>query len=80
MLRNNVWYGRYVRPYIRVCECGAVLLCGAGADGSDDIGCLVCLVQTAEVKTCGKGGHVDWHRRFDIDCIWMTDQQCLVVL
>lgn len=38
MLRNYVWHGRFVRPYIRVCECGAVLLCGAGADGTYDIG------------------------------------------
>ena len=67
LLRNNVWHGRYVRSYIRVCECGAVLLCGTGADSPDDIGCLVCLVQTAEVKKCGKGVHVDWHRRFGID-------------
>lgn len=27
LLRNNVWHGRYVRSYIRVCECGVVLLC-----------------------------------------------------
>ena len=67
VLRNNVWHGRYVRPYIRVCECSVVLLCGAGADGPDDIGCHVCLVQTAEGKACGKGFHEARHSRFGID-------------
>ena len=67
MLRNNVRNGRFVRPYIRVCECGAVLLCGTGADSPYDIGCHVCLVQTAEGNACGKGVHVTWHCCFGID-------------